>query len=91
MGSDEKVGVWMIVMVESEEVTGQLNRNNHAVSEAGGGGSMSNQNGIGSSRYTGNKLYTEYLRREGVNGNGTSQSSRQSSKREERDAHFRDF
>ena len=28
LGSDEKIGVWMVVMIENEEVTGRLNRNN---------------------------------------------------------------
>jgi len=27
IGSDEQVGVWMVVMVENEQITGQLNRN----------------------------------------------------------------
>ena len=59
LGSDDKVGVWMIVMVENEEVTGTLNARG-SVSEAPG-----NQAGAASSRFTGNKLYTEYMRREG--------------------------
>lgn len=75
LGSDEKVGVWMIVMVEQEEVTGSLTR----------GASIADSSevrspGAASSRFTGSKLYTEYMRREGksppVNG---SQHSRQSS------------
>lgn len=60
LGSDEKVGVWMIVMVEQEEVTGALNAR-RSISEAAPG----SPRGAASSRFTENKLYTEYLRREG--------------------------
>ena len=34
LGSDERVGVWMVVMVENEEVTGQLNRAQQQQAEA---------------------------------------------------------
>ncbi|KAK5256987.1 hypothetical protein LTR16_001912 [Cryomyces antarcticus] len=61
MGSDDKVGVWMIVMVESEDITGALNARERAES-----GAMSPvQLGAATTRFTGGKLYTEYLRREG--------------------------
>lgn len=67
LGSDEKVGVWMVVMVEHEEVTGQLNRmtstNDRPMSAA--------QYGAASARFTGDKLYTEYLRREGKSPEGS--------------------
>lgn len=52
----------MVVMVENEEVTGQLNRHNQ--SDVVGIASPSNL-GASSQRFTGNKLYAEYLRREG--------------------------
>lgn len=72
-GSDERVGVWMVVMVEQEEVTGLLNRQQqqqqqqHAFSSGSGGGNsgMASPVGAASPRFTGNKLYAEYLRREG--------------------------
>lgn len=60
LGSDERVGVWMIVMVENEEVTGQLNR--HVETPLSG---MVSPVGAASPKFTGNKLYAEYLRREG--------------------------
>ena len=96
LGSDERVGVWMVVMVESEEVTGSLNRQErHA--DVG-----SPNMGVSSPRFTGNKLYAEYLRREGKpaeegSAYGGSQRSRQThtrdSARERRevDDQFRDF
>ena len=59
LGSDDKVGVWMIVMVENEEVTGTLNARN-STSEA-----SRSRLGAASPRFTESKLYTEYLRREG--------------------------
>lgn len=95
LGSDERVGVWMIVMVEGEEVTGQLNRQQQGA-ESGLGSPV----GAASSRFTGSKLYAEYLRREGkpaeeISNHGGSQRSRrdQESVRERRDVddQFRDF
>lgn len=70
MGSDEKVGVWMVVMVEHEDITGQLNvlsklNMNSYPHESG---PSSPNLGAASARYTGNKLYAEYLRREGKDG-----------------------
>lgn len=71
-GSDEQVGVWMIVMVEKEEVTGRLNhlslsehsprspRPSTATARGGDGGSIAASNKFNSER-----LYQEYLRREG--------------------------
>ncbi|KAK5167981.1 uncharacterized protein LTR77_006548 [Saxophila tyrrhenica] len=37
VGSDEKVGVWMVVLVENEEVTGLLNRQGSGASASRGG------------------------------------------------------
>ncbi|TKA69048.1 hypothetical protein B0A55_08719 [Friedmanniomyces simplex] len=68
LGSDERVGVWMVVMVESEEVTGMLNqRSSQQQQQLGGdgGGPGSSHLGAASPRFTGGKLYAEYLRREG--------------------------
>lgn len=66
-GSDERVGVWMVVMVEQEEVTGLLNRQQQQqmYESGGGGGEVVTPVGAASPRFTGNKLYAEYLRREG--------------------------
>ncbi|KAK3071748.1 hypothetical protein LTR53_008076 [Teratosphaeriaceae sp. CCFEE 6253] len=105
LGSDERVGVWMIVMVEGEEVTGALNR--APTSAGGGGGGEGGRRGmpVGAAdpSFTGNKLYAEYLRREGRPGEemqsnfGGSQRSRQThtreGARERRDAddQFHDF
>jgi len=51
LGSDEKVGVWMVVLVENEEVTGLLNRQGSAASasnaSARGGGGVSRSNSRG--------------------------------------------
>ncbi|KAL1306928.1 hypothetical protein AAFC00_005570 [Neodothiora populina] len=59
MGSDERIGVWMIVMVESEEITGMIN------TRPGTSEMASSPLGAASPRFTESKLYTEYLRREG--------------------------
>ncbi|KAF2223039.1 hypothetical protein BDZ85DRAFT_262866 [Elsinoe ampelina] len=77
MGSDDKVGVWMIVMVEKEQVTGQLSR----LSIDGGrpqspaASSVANRS---ARNFTSEKLYHEYLRREG-RGNEIGTLSRTSS------------
>ncbi|THX31003.1 hypothetical protein D6D12_03183 [Aureobasidium pullulans] len=79
LGSDEKVGVWMIVMVEQETVTGSLRRPSEVINTfpsppanvIGGRESLDipvrGGEGARSPRFkaeTG-KLYAEYLRREG--------------------------
>jgi hypothetical protein len=71
IGSDEQVGVWMVVMVENEQITGQLNRNyarSHTI--------LSNASStretlsslkidLGLSRPTiSSRLYADYLREE---------------------------
>jgi len=61
IGSDEKVGVWMIVMVESENITGSI----HA--QAQQQQNLPDRSGhITSPVYasSSNKLYSQYLRRE---------------------------
>lgn len=85
LGSDDKVGVWMVVMVENEPVTGGLNRNSQVVTP--GVDSVH-----GAQRFTGAKLYADYLKREGRPGTGESITST-SSTRERRTADevFRDF
>ncbi|KAK5134953.1 hypothetical protein LTR08_005904 [Meristemomyces frigidus] len=96
LGSDERVGVWMVVMVENEEVTGQLNRHQQQFgSEAGGLGSP--LMGAASPRFTQSKLYAEYLRREGRPETEGSQRTAHGSvrgierERREVDDQFRDF
>jgi hypothetical protein len=103
MGSDEKVGVWMVVMVDNEEITGQLGRRGSvqdasAAGFGGGGpgsvglGSPGSQRGAASPRFTGNKLYAEYLRREGRGGEeGVERRSEEARERREVDHQFRDF
>ncbi|RMY77040.1 hypothetical protein D0863_01592 [Hortaea werneckii] len=98
LGSDERVGVWMVVMVENEEVTGQLNRHRYE-STPGSPTAL----GAASSSYNGNKLYAEYLRREGKptafgsqrGGSQRTQSSARDREIEkeirEVDEHFKDF
>lgn len=85
LGSDEKVGVWMVVMVENELVTGGLNRRSQVVSP----GVDSVQ---GAQRYTSAKLYADYLRREGKpeTTEGTASTSSMRERRAADDA-FRDF
>lgn len=78
----------MVVMVENEQVTGSLNR------QVGGGSLSAGGTGYGrtggASRLTPNKLYADYLKREG--GRPTTQETT-SSTREQREADdfFRDF
>lgn len=106
MGSDEKVGVWMVVMVDNEEITGGLRRGSAVQDVTGSGhfgyaagpGSVAmgspSQRGAGSPRFTGNKLYAEYLRREGRGGGGVDEEERMSEEARERrevDHQFRDF
>ena len=72
IGSDERVGVWMVVMVEREEVTGRLNNMtldspNHrpTANSRPNTGTPGNQ--------TSERLYQEYLRRQGK-GNAPTES-----------------
>lgn len=81
LGSDERVGVWMIVMVENEPVTGSLNRQ-HTSSSVGAG------TRTGAQQYTSNKLYADYLKRESRPG---TQESRPTTGSTEHDDQFRDF
>ena len=96
LGSDEKVGVWMIVMVSArrsasisalnsiapnsskltffqvdrEDLSGNLNRMTSPISDTARA-----YHGAASPKYSGgNKLYAEYLRREGRAGAGSGPS-----------------
>lgn len=65
LGSDEKVGVWMVVMVESEVVTGGINVMESREAMTGSQRYQPSQ-GVRSPKYAGgDRLYAEYLRREG--------------------------
>lgn len=88
LGSDEKVGVWMIVMVEKEEVTGALNRS-HGDNRLASHSTAS----AGSQRFTSDKLYADYLKREGQRPgtNGTQATSDTARERRQVDDQFRDF
>ncbi|KAF2862695.1 hypothetical protein K470DRAFT_211992 [Piedraia hortae CBS 480.64] len=56
-GSDSRVGVWMVILVENEEVTGRLNRHAEA--------SPLRRLGVMSPQLNSDKLYLQYLRRQG--------------------------
>lgn len=78
-------------MVENEQVTGTLNRQNSSYSSAGGHGS-SNPARVpshGANRYTSNKLYADYLKREGRPA--TQETSASTREQREADEAFRDF
>lgn len=94
LGSDEKVGVWMVLLVDDEIITGQLNRNTQDLTLG------SPVQGAANPRFTGNKLYAEYLRREGrpesaseMSGSAFGDRERAAAAREKKDVdnHFRDF
>lgn len=92
LGSDEKVGVWMIVMVEKEEVTGTLQRGPPTAERADGSQDL----GVGSPKFNGSKLYADYLKREGKDGRrpvtaGSQGSTPSVRERREVDDNFRDF
>lgn len=83
-GSDDRVGVWMVVMVESEQITGSLKK------EAGNArlnGDRPDTNDVSS-----NRLYADYLKRDGRPGTqgteATNSSTREARLAEEQ---FRDF
>jgi len=104
LGSDEKVGVWMVVMVEQEVVTGNLTRPTEVINtfpspppNVIGRSSLDTPvrggEGARSPRFkaeTG-KLYAEYLRREGRSdiAHGGLADERSGSPREARP--FQDF
>ncbi|KAF2748170.1 hypothetical protein M011DRAFT_458060 [Sporormia fimetaria CBS 119925] len=70
LGSDSKPGVWMVVMVDKEEITGSLRKAETRRStiyarddvETGQGVPL---RGLDSAEFTSGKLYQEYLRRVG--------------------------
>lgn len=83
----------MVVMVEKEEVTGALNRGSTASERLGserGGGGGGGSVGAASPRFDGNKLYADYLKREGRRP-GTAGTTASARERREVDDQFRDF
>lgn len=76
-------------MVEKEEVTGSLNRGGGSTAERLGS-SHGNSVGAASPRFDGNKLYADYLRREGKRP-GTSDTSATAREQRGIDDQFRDF
>ncbi|KAK3703386.1 hypothetical protein LTR37_014492 [Vermiconidia calcicola] len=93
LGSDEKVGVWMVVLVENEEVTGTLNRRGDTQRDDDRPSSAGR--GTGSRQNAGNAMYADYLRQEGRDArpstNGTSRTTESARERREVDDQFRDF
>ncbi|QIX01838.1 hypothetical protein AMS68_007355 [Peltaster fructicola] len=66
LGSDEQVGVWMVVMVEQEEISGSLRRpmpgnNTDGHLQLGPVHSSVRSNGTASTRATRGNLYADYL------------------------------
>jgi hypothetical protein len=61
----------MVVMVDREEITGCLNSIWSSKSQMGlrGGGDVASV-GVESARFTSRKLYSQYMRREGVEEKG---------------------
>ena len=90
LGSDEKVGVWMVVIVEEEEVTGMLNRSDSTKSSR----SATPLKRDGGRTTPGNELYSDYLRGHNDGRPQTGHSNRTTSSTRERrevDDQFRDF
>lgn len=81
LGSDERVGVWMVVMVENEAVTGSLNR--QSTTSSIGPGSRA-----GAQEYTSSKLYADYLKHE---SRPATQESHRTTTSNELDDQFQDF
>lgn len=104
-GSDDKVGVWMVILVENEEVTGLLNRQNangnlnRQLSTTSGRGARSSgfatpqplQLGAIDRQSTGKEMYAEYLRDGRPNTKGSQETSASARERREVDDNFRDF
>lgn len=92
LGSDEKVGVWMVVMVEDEEITGQLNRQDSAKSTSLAGpiklGAVGEHEDDGKS----SNLYADYLKDSRPNTtHGSQRTTNSARERKAVDDQFRDF
>ena len=86
MGSDQKVGVWMIVLVDNEEITGQLNRQLNQDRQALTAPIQLGETGRTST--DSNNMYADYRKDE---RNGRPQTSASTREQREVDGQFRDF
>lgn len=74
LGSDSKPGVYMIVMVDKEEITGALNARQHTIPHVGLSRDPTREalpyressSGHSAARYPSTKLYADYLKRQGT-------------------------
>lgn len=93
-GSDDKVGVWMVILVENEEVTGLLNRQSStrsAQSKSGFASPQPLQLGAIDRQSTGKEMYADYLKEDRPNTKGSQGTSASARERREVDDNFRDF
>ena len=84
----------MVILVENEEVTGLLNRQQSTNSQRRYDSPNGARSGFTSRQSGGNPLYADYLK-QGKDGrpgtNGTQQTSESARERREVDEQFRDF
>lgn len=95
-GSDERVGVWMVVLVENEEVTGLLNQQGVSRQDSGKRNALGGPIELGPAdrSETPSAMYADYMRRSKDGRPGTSGSQHTTSSTQERrevDGHFKDF
>ncbi|KAF2448023.1 hypothetical protein P171DRAFT_510568 [Karstenula rhodostoma CBS 690.94] len=84
LGSDGKPGVYMVVMVDKEEITGTLNARQNAIPPVirsrdltrDAGPYREASSGTSAARYPSTKLYADYLRREGTISEDSSYTRR---------------
>ena len=93
IGSDERVGVWMIVMVENEEISGQLQRQYKDVDRSAVSAGPIQLGEIAEQEKENGNMYAEYMRnsRDGGQRPGTGQTSSTVREQREVDGQFRDF
>ena len=101
-GSDDKVGVWMVILVENEEVTGLLNRqastnsqrshgSRHGQRSSGFATPQPLQLGAIDRESTGKDMYADYLKEDRPNTKGSQGTSASAVERRQVDDNFRDF
>lgn len=95
-GSDERVGVWMVVLVENEEVTGLLNQQSMSRQDSGKRNALGGPLELGpvDRSETPSAMYADYMRssKDGRPGtNGSQQTTSSTRERREVDSHFKDF
>jgi hypothetical protein len=84
LGSDSKPGVYMIVMVDKEEITGTLNAHQNPAPTVIRSRDLNRDarpapevsSGTSAALYSSTKLYADYLRREGTPSEGSIHSRR---------------